>query len=86
MALQRPYSLFLVDVEMPGMNGFDFVSRTRADPQLRDIPALLVTSRTSAEDRLRGEASGAQAYFVKGEFDQVQFLQTIKQLVRRGGP
>ena len=41
------YALFLVDVEMPGMDGFDFVARTRADPALRDVPAILVTSRGS---------------------------------------
>ncbi len=39
------YALFLVDVEMPGMDGFGFVERTRADPGLHDIPAILVTSR-----------------------------------------
>jgi len=78
----RPYSLLLVDVEMPGMDGFEFISRTRTDPALRDIPAVLVTSRSSPEDRLRGEQVGACAYIVKSEFDQRQFLQTIEQLVR----
>jgi two-component system chemotaxis sensor kinase CheA len=77
----RPYSLFLVDVEMPGMDGFEFISRMRADPVLRDTPAVLVTSRSSPEDRLRGERAGARAYIVKSEFDQRQFLQTIEQLV-----
>jgi len=81
-ARARPYSLFLVDVEMPGMDGFEFVSQTRADPVLRGTPAVLVTSRNSPEDRLRGEQAGASAYIVKGEFDQRQFLQTIQQLVR----
>jgi two-component system, chemotaxis family, sensor kinase CheA len=81
-ALARPYSLFLVDVEMPGIDGFEFVSRTRADPVLRDVPAILVTSRASSEDRRRGEESGARAYIVKGEFEQNHFLKTIQQLVR----
>ena len=44
---------------------------TRADPALRDIPAILVTSRNAPEDRRRGEQVGARAYIVKGEFDQV---------------
>jgi two-component system chemotaxis sensor kinase CheA len=63
------------------MDGFEFISRTRADPVLRDTPAVLVTSRNSLEDRLRGEQAGACAYIVKSEFDQKQFLQTIEQLV-----
>jgi two-component system chemotaxis sensor kinase CheA len=75
------YSLFLVDVEMPGMDGFTFIERVRADPQLRDIPSVLVTSRASAQDRQRGQDVGAQAYVVKGEFDQGALLERIRTLV-----
>ncbi len=80
-AAARRYSLFLVDVEMPGMDGFEFVARTRADPVLRKVPAILVTSRNSTEDRQRGEEAGAYAYIVKSEFDQGYLLQTIRRLV-----
>lgn len=75
------YSLFIVDVEMPGMDGFGFVGQTRADPLLRDIPAILVTSRDAVGDRLRGQQVGASAYILKGEFDQMQLLQTIRSLI-----
>ncbi|HEX7479357.1 MAG TPA: response regulator [Polyangiales bacterium] len=80
-AHDRPYSLFIVDVEMPGMDGFEFVAQTRSDAALRDIPAILVTSRNAVEDRRRGEQVGARAYIVKGEFDQGQLLQTIRTLI-----
>jgi two-component system, chemotaxis family, sensor kinase CheA len=75
------HSLFIVDVEMPGMDGFGFVAQTRADPVLRDIPAILVTSRDAVDDRLRGQQVGASAYVIKGEFDQMQLLQTIRTLI-----
>ena len=75
------YSLFIVDVEMPGMDGFGFVAQTRADPLLGEIPAILVTSRDAADDRLRGQQVGASAYVTKGEFDQTQLLQTIRTLI-----
>jgi two-component system chemotaxis sensor kinase CheA len=77
----RRYSLFLVDVEMPGMNGFEFVARTRADPVLRHTPSMLVTSRAAPEDRRRGEQVGASAYVVKSEFDQARLLETIRGLI-----
>jgi two-component system chemotaxis sensor kinase CheA len=80
-ARSRRYGLFLVDVEMPGMDGFQFVARTRQDPALRKIPAILVTSRNSAEDKRHGEEVGASAYIVKSEFDQGYFLQTIRKLM-----
>lgn len=80
-AAKRQYALFLVDVEMPGMDGFTFIERTRGDPVLRDVPAVLVTSRASPEDRQRGVNAGARAYIVKGEFDQTELLEQIRRLV-----
>ncbi|WP_432972240.1 hybrid sensor histidine kinase/response regulator [Dactylosporangium sp. CA-233914] len=79
-ARQRQYALFLVDIDMPGLDGFAFVELTRADPQQRDVPAILVSSRASAEDRRRGLAAGAAAYMVKNEFDQERLLGHIRDL------
>jgi two-component system chemotaxis sensor kinase CheA len=80
-ARARRYALFLVDVEMPGMDGFTFVERTRADPVLREVPAILVTSRASDDDKRRGALAGASAYVVKGEFNQTELLRRIASLV-----
>ncbi|MEU4156856.1 response regulator [Actinoplanes sp. NPDC026670] len=77
------YGLFLTDIDMPGIDGFTFVERTRADPKLAAVPAILVSSRASAADRDRGRAAGASAYVVKGEFDQEQLLDHIRRLVVR---
>lgn len=81
LARQRPFALFVVDVEMPGMSGFDFVARTRADATLAGTPAVLVTSRSAPEDRRRGQEVGARAYIVKGELAQDQFLDSVRRLV-----
>jgi two-component system, chemotaxis family, sensor kinase CheA len=83
-AKSKRYGLFVVDVEMPGMDGFGFVARTRADPVLCETPAILVTSRGSVEDRQRGRDAGASGYIVKGEFDQGHLLQTIRDLIGTG--
>jgi two-component system chemotaxis sensor kinase CheA len=78
-AKQRRYGLFLVDVEMPGMDGFAFVELTRADPQMRLVPAILVTSRNAPDDLQRGRDAGACGYIVKSEFDQADLLQRIRK-------
>ncbi len=75
------YSLFLVDVEMPGIDGFTFIERARADASLRDVPAILVTSRNEPADRRRGEEVGARGYIVKGDFDQGELLEQMRTLV-----
>jgi len=79
-ARAREYSLFLVDVEMPGMDGFSFIERIRSEPALSAIPAILVTSRNAPEDRRRGAEAGAQGYVVKTEFNQAELLSRIRQL------
>ena len=81
MARRRRYALFLVDVEMPGMDGYAFIERANADPVLAGVPSILVTSRTSPEDHRRGEEVGAHAYVVKSEFDQSDLLKRIRELV-----
>jgi two-component system chemotaxis sensor kinase CheA len=80
-AHRERFALFLVDVEMPGMDGFSFIERTRSEPSLRDIPAILVTSRNAEEDRRRGEQVGARGYMVKSDFNQVELLDRIRSLV-----
>ncbi|WP_431101969.1 hybrid sensor histidine kinase/response regulator [Roseateles noduli] len=82
-ARRERYALILCDVEMPGMDGFEFMTRIRADAALRDIPAVLVTSRNAPEDLARGKAVGADGYIVKGEFAQNEFLAQVARLVAR---
>ncbi|MNS21496.1 Gliding motility regulatory protein [compost metagenome] len=81
LARGRHFGLFVVDVEMPGMTGFEFVELTRGDPALAATPAILVTSRDSESDRQRGVRSGASGYIVKGEFDQDRFLALVGRLM-----
>jgi two-component system chemotaxis sensor kinase CheA len=81
MVQRRRYALILVDVEMPGMDGFTFIERLRRDPAQAHIPTMLVTSRASAEDFRRGEQVGACAYIVKSRFDQNEVLDRIRKLV-----
>jgi two-component system chemotaxis sensor kinase CheA len=80
-ARRRRYALFLVDVEMPGMDGFTFIETIRRDPDLRAIPAILVTSLSEPAHRKRGQDVGAQGYLVKSEFDQADLLTRIRRLV-----
>jgi two-component system chemotaxis sensor kinase CheA len=80
-ARARHYSLFVCDVEMPGMNGFEFVARTREYDYLQGIPSILVTTRGGPDDRRRGAEAGARAYIVKGEFSKDSILETARGLV-----
>jgi two-component system chemotaxis sensor kinase CheA len=77
---ERPCDVLVSDVEMPGLDGIELTARVRAEPLLRDLPVILVTSLDSATDRERGLHAGADAYIVKTSFDQDQLLRTIREI------
>ncbi len=77
---KRP-DLVLSDVEMPNMDGFRLSAAIRQDERLNDLPIIIVSSRDSEEDRKRGMSAGAQAYIVKGQFEQNKLLETISRLL-----
>jgi len=60
----RP-DLILMDVMMPGMDGYQVFDYLRADPATRDIPVIFVTAMDSAEAELRGLDAGAVDYIIK---------------------
>ncbi len=71
----------VTDIEMPRMNGFDLTSALRKREEYRDTPIIMVTSCSSDSDKKRGIEVGADAYVVKGSFDQQNLLTTIERLV-----
>jgi two-component system chemotaxis sensor kinase CheA len=73
--------LIVTDIEMPRMDGFEMTERIKKDPDLQDIPVIIVTSMFLDEDRKRGLEVGADAYIRKGDFDQSKLIDTIKRLV-----
>ena len=75
--------LVVADVEMPRLDGIGLVRTMRSDPALDSTPVILVTSLASQDDERRGLAAGAQAYIVKGRFDQEKLLQTVRELLER---
>ncbi len=61
----EPPDLILLDVMMPGMDGYEVCARLKDDPRTRDIPVLFVSARDEEEDEARGLALGAIDYIVK---------------------
>jgi response regulator RpfG family c-di-GMP phosphodiesterase len=57
--------LVLLDIMMPGLNGFDVLSRIRLDPDTSEIPVILVTALNSGDDILRGITCGADEFLTK---------------------
>ena len=56
---RNPFSLVIVDLNMPVMNGFDFILNARKDPKGAGIPIVLLTTESKPELRAQGKAAGA---------------------------
>ena len=63
--LKLDIDLVLLDVQMPGMDGFEVARRIREDPDVSDIPIVMVTVLTGREDRLRAVEAGANDFITK---------------------
>ncbi len=73
--------LILLDVMMPGMDGFEVCTRLRNDPRFAEIPILIVTSLDDRESRLRGIGAGADDFVTK-PFDRAELRARVRTITR----
>jgi two-component system chemotaxis response regulator CheY len=59
------FNFVVTDINMPNMNGFELLRQVRADPELKEIPVLLVTAEAKKEDIINAAQCGASGYIVK---------------------
>ena len=77
--------LILLDVQMPGMDGFETCRRLRAVPSLRTVPVAFLTARKSAADVQAGIAAGGDDFIVK-PFDAAKLLGRVMHWTGRRAP
>lgn len=65
LALAESPDLILLDIQLPGMDGYAVLAELRAQPSLRDVPVVAVTSYAMAGDRERALAAGCSGYIEK---------------------
>ena len=72
--------LILMDIVMPGLNGFQATRQLTRDPATSAIPVVMLTSKGQEADRIWGERQGARGYLVKPVDDSV-LVATISQVL-----
>ncbi|NOY44412.1 heavy metal response regulator transcription factor [Deferrisoma camini] len=83
LAELNPYDLIVLDLMLPGLDGFRFIQRLRA--QGVHTPILVLTARDSVGDKVKGLDLGADDYLTK-PFAFAELLARIRALLRRGAP
>lgn len=76
---ERP-DIMLLDIEMPRMDGFEVASHVRHNEQIKDLPIIMITSRTGEKHRERAMSIGVNHYMGK-PFQESVLLETIDSLV-----
>ena len=83
--LRTKPDLVLLDVMLPGLDGFTLARRVRGTPALAATRSLMLTARSENEDIVRGLEAGADDYVTK-PFDRLVLLARVRAVLRRGLP
>ncbi|NKN36772.1 PleD family two-component system response regulator [Agrobacterium sp. a22-2] len=78
---QTQVDLILLDIMMPGMDGFEVCDRLKSNPKTAHIPVVMVTALDQPSDRVRGLKAGADDFLTKPVND-LQLISRVKSLVR----
>jgi two-component system cell cycle response regulator DivK len=70
--------LILMDIQLPGLDGYEATRRIKANPKLRQIPIIVVTSYALSGDEEKARAAGCDAYLAK-PFDAMKLLAVVRQ-------
>jgi DNA-binding response OmpR family regulator len=81
-AQERQPDLAVLDVMMPGLNGYEVTQRLRADDATRDIPVILLTARVQEADVNRGFEAGADDYLRK-PFSPQELRARVQAVIAR---
>lgn len=79
-ARSEHFDLIILDVIMPNKNGFQVCRALKRDPDLKDIPVILITSKSGESDKFWGKKQGADEYIVK-PYEPMDILLAVKKYV-----
>ena len=82
LARQHPPALFILDIMVPGNNGFEVCRHIRESRDLARVPVIFLTARSSEEDRVRGLDLGADDYISK-PFSPRELVARVRAVLRR---
>ena len=77
----EPVDIVLLDLMMPGMDGFEVCRRIKSDERFRNIPVVMITAYSARENRIRGIEAGAED-FISKPFDSAEVMARIGMLLR----
>jgi twitching motility two-component system response regulator PilG len=74
--------LVLLDIMIPGIDGFEVCRRIKANPLTARLPVIMLTAKKSSADQARGVEVGADAYMTK-PFKSVKIIEVVEELLKK---
>lgn len=81
VAMTNPLNLILVDINLPGMDGFKLIERLQEQPETRDIPVVMFTARNHPDDERKARALGVSTFLYK-PFSTQELRSTVTTHMR----
>jgi len=78
---ERVPDLMLLDIEMPRMDGYELATAMKADPRLRSVPIVMITSRTGEKHRQRAFELGVERYLGK-PYQENELVRNVYELLK----
>jgi len=75
------FDLMVTDIDMPRMDGIELVTLIKKDPNLKNMPVMIISYKDREEDRQRGLEAGADYYLTKGSFHDETLLQAVVDMI-----
>ncbi len=75
--------IILLDILLPGMNGFEFLEKIKAEERTKAIPVVILSNLGSEDDIKKGKGLGADAYLVKANFIMEDVVKKIEEVLQK---
>ena len=82
MIEEEAFDLILLDIMLPGEDGYGILTRLKSSPDTKNIPVIMVTAKDAEFDKVRGLEAGADDYITK-PFGMMEFVARVKAVLRR---
>jgi two-component system sensor histidine kinase and response regulator WspE len=80
-AQSNTYDLIITDIDMPRMNGIEFMKILKQSESLKKIPIIVISYKDTEKDRQEGLQAGADCYLTKSSFQDETFLKMVRELI-----
>jgi chemosensory pili system protein ChpA (sensor histidine kinase/response regulator) len=82
---ERVPDLMLLDIEMPRMDGFELAGYVRDDARLKDVPIMMITSRSGDKHRERAKQLGVNRYLIK-PYQEANLMRNVFEMLELPDP